>query len=246
MPWETLLLLLVAGVAAGLVGYLMGLASLISFPALLAAGLPPLAANVTNTVSLMGIGIGATAKSARPLFGSSHVGLKRQIPIALAGGTIGAVLLIAGGEEVFATIVPLLVLMGSIAVLISPRLRKMSGDTDRPRLYLVGMFIVCIYGGYFGAGAGVLFLAMILIGTATPMAFALMQRAFLLGIANLVSATIFVFIAPVAWAAALAMGTGCLIGGVLGPVVADYIPERGLRWAVAIAGVGLAIWLGFA
>lgn len=125
MPWETLLLLLVAGVAAGLVGYLMGLASLISFPALLAAGLPPLAANVTNTVSLMGIGIGATAKSARPLFGCGHVGLKRQIPIALAGGTIGAVLLIAGGEEVFATIVPLLVLMGSIAVLISPRVRKM-------------------------------------------------------------------------------------------------------------------------
>ncbi|UJH69550.1 hypothetical protein [Ornithinimicrobium sp. INDO-MA30-4] len=75
----------------------------------------------------------------------------------------------------------------------------MSGDTDRPRLYLVGMFLVCIYGGYFGAGAGVLFLALILIGTATPMAFALMQRAFLLGIANLVSAIVFMFIAPVAW-----------------------------------------------
>ncbi|UJH69551.1 hypothetical protein [Ornithinimicrobium sp. INDO-MA30-4] len=107
MPWETLLLLLIAGVAAGLVGYLMCLASLISFPALLAAGLPPLAANVTNTVSLIGIGVGSTAKSARPLFRSGHVGLKRQIPIAVAGGTLGAVLLLAGGEEVFAAIVPL-------------------------------------------------------------------------------------------------------------------------------------------
>lgn len=243
VPWESLLLLLIAGVGAGLVGYLMGLASIVSFPALLAVGLSPLAANVTNTVALVGIGIGVTAKSATPLFRSGHVGLKRQIPIALAGGAVGSALLLSGGEEVFAAVVPWLLILGSVLVAISPKLRKLTGDRDRPRLYLVGVFLVCTYGGYFGAGAGVLFLALILIGSATPMAFALMQRGFLLGLAQFVAALIFIAIAPVSWPAAIAMGAGCLMGGALGPIVADYVPERGLRWAVAVAGVGLAVWL---
>lgn len=243
MPADVLLLLVLAGLGTGLVGYLTGLASLVSYPALLAAGLPPIAANVTNTVSLVAIGLGSTAKATGVLLAGDRRDLGWQSAVALAGGGGGAVLLLAGGEDAFTVVVPWLILLASVTVLLSPYLRSLAGGRQRPLLYLAALFVICVYGGYFGAGAGVLYLAITLIGTPEGLGRAMVLKSFLLGLSNLVSAVIFVLVAPVSWPAAVALGVGCFAGGVLGPVVQRWLPDTLLRWVVAVAGAALAGWL---
>lgn len=247
MEPATFALLVLAGVGTGLIGYLTGLASLVSYPALLAAGLSPVTANVSNTLGLVGIGIGATARAGRQFRGDG-TSLLRQIAVAAVGGLVGAALLLLGGEGAFEAIVPWLIALGSIALLASPRLQKMRGDRQQPVLYLVALFLICIYGGYFGAGAGVIYLAVTLIATAEPFYRTMVLKSVLLGVTNLVAAVAFVvasfvFGTPINWLAALALGVGCLFGGWLGPRIQEFLPPNGLRIFVALCGFGLAIWL---
>lgn len=243
MPVETLLLLVAAGVGAGLAGYLTGLASLVSYPALLAAGLPPVAANVTNTVALIGIGAGATAKASRVVLAGERRALARDLTIAALGGVVGAVLLLGAGDDTFAAVVPWLIALASLAVLLQPRLRRLVGGRPRPGVYAVLLALVCVYGGYFGAGAGTLYLAVTLVATSETFARAMVLKSVLLMVSNVVAAVLFVLAGPVVWPAALAMGAGCLLGGWLGPVVQGWLPETLLRRVVAVAGLGLAAWL---
>lgn len=244
MSAETLLLLVVAGVGAGLAGYLTGLASLVSYPALLAAGLSPVAANVTNTLALIGVGAGATAKAFGVVAGGDRRALRRDLLIATAGGLAGGGLLLTAGEGVFAAVVPWLIALASVAVLVQPQLRRLVGGRPRPLVHAVLLGLVCLYGGYFGAGAGTLYLAVTLVATSETFARAMVLKSVLLMVSNVVAAVLFVLAGTVVWAAALAMGVGCVAGGWLGPVVQGYLPERQLRWVVALSGIGLALWLG--
>lgn len=249
MEPTTFVLLVVAGIGTGFVGYLTGLASLVSYPALLTAGLSPVTANVTNTLGLVGIGIGTTARAGRR-FRGEKAALMRQMAVAAVGGLVGALLLLLGGESTFESIVPWLIVLASVALLLQPRLSKLRGDREIAGGYLIALFVVCIYGGYFGAGAGVIYLAVTLIATSEAFGRAMVLKSVLLGVTNLVAAfafivAAFVFDGPVNWWAALALGIGCIVGGWLGPRVQEYLPERGLRIAVAIAGFGLAAWLWF-
>lgn len=240
-------LLVLAGVGTGVVGYLTGLASLVSYPALLAAGLSPVTANVSNTLGLVGIGIGATARAGKR-FRGERARLVPQLLIAAAGGLVGAVLLLTGGESVFEAVVPWLIILGSVALLAQPWLSRLRGEQDNQVLYLVSLFAICLYGGYFGAGAGVIYLAITLIATSEPFGRAMVLKSILLGVTNMVAALAFIASAlflggPVNWLAALALGLGCFVGGWLGPRIQDFLPERGLRIFVALCGFGLAGWL---
>ena len=245
MTAPDLLLLLAAGFGAGLVGYVTGMASLVSYPALLFVGLNPLAANVTNTVALVAVGIGSFAKSGRSL--TAELGgreLARGAGAALAGGAVGALALLVAPDEVFGAIVPYLVALASVALLVQPRLRRwIAKGVDRPRLWLLAVFAVSVYGGYFGAGAGVVFMALALLFTGLALPRAALLKSALLGVANLVAAVGFAFFGPVDWTAAAAMGVGCLIGGWVGPAVVDRLPAGPLRVAIGIGGLGLAVWL---
>ncbi|GAA4641466.1 sulfite exporter TauE/SafE family protein [Gordonia humi] len=245
MTVADLSILVGAGFLAGLVGYVTGLASIISYPALLFVGLGPLAANVTNTVALVAVGIGSFAKSGRDLV--DHLGgraLARSGGAALAGGAVGALLLLVAPDGVFAVVVPYLVAFASIALLIQPRLRTwISGGVDRPVLWLICVFAVSVYGGYFGAGAGVAFVALALLVTSLPLPRAMILKSTLLGIANGVAAVGFMIFGPVEWAAVAAMGLGCLVGGWAGPPVVARLPVTALRIAIGVAGLGLAVWL---
>ncbi len=243
MTITDLLLLVVAGVGTGLVGYLTGLASLVSYPSLLAVGLSPVAANVTNTLGLIGIGLGATTRSARLLRGRGRRDLLVQVMIALLGGLTGAALLLLGGNGVFARVVPWLVAVASVALLLSPRLRALRGGTDSRAAALIALFPLCVYGGYFGAGAGVMYLATMLVLTSESLHVSMILRSVLLGISNLSASVIFVSFGPVDWPAAIALGVGCVAGGNLGPVVQRLIPPAVLRVIVALCGIGLAVWL---
>ncbi|MGW0040303.1 TSUP family transporter [Rhodococcus sp. NPDC003348] len=236
------LLLVVAGFAAGLVGFVTGLASIVSYPALLAVGLTPIAANVTNTVALVAVGIGATANSLREL---TEMGprLWRWAAVCAAGGLAGAALLLWAPEGSFEAVVPYLVAGAAVALLAQPRIRKLAVGREFPVLFPAALGLVAVYGGYFGAGAGVIFLALTLICTALSVWRATILKSFLLGIANLVAALAFSVSGEVHWGAAAAMALGALLGGWCGPPLVKVIPPNALRIAVAAAGFGLAGWL---
>ncbi|MDF3305467.1 sulfite exporter TauE/SafE family protein [Rhodococcus sp. T2V] len=235
-------LLVVAGFFAGLVGFVTGLASIVSYPALLAVGLPPVTANVTNTVAMVAVGVGALSNSTREVADTGPK-LWRWALYSAAGGLVGAGILLLAPAGSFEAIVPFMVAFAALALLLQPRLRALAGGRDMPRTYAVSLFVVAIYGGYFGAGAGVIFLAIALILTSEKIWRATILKSFLLGVANLVAAIGFAAFGPVHWGAAAAMAIGALAGGWCGPPVVRRIPPSILRVVIAMAGFGLAVWL---
>lgn len=235
-------LLVVAGFFAGVVGFVTGLASIVSYPALLAAGLPPVAANVTNTVAMVGAGAGALSNSLREVVDTGPRVWWWTL-YAVAGGATGALVLLAAPPGSFETVVPYLVAFAALALLLQPRIRALAGGRDLPRVFAVGVFVVAVYGGYFGAGAGVVFFALALVCTSEQFWRASILKSYLLGVANLVAAIGFAAFGPVHWVAALAMGAGAFAGGWCGPPIVRRIPANLLRIGVATAGFGLAVWL---
>lgn len=244
MTLLSFVLLVLAGVGAGAVGYLTGMASLVSYPAMLAAGLPPVAANVSQTLGLIGIGAGAAVRQAPVLMERGRRDLAVQLVLAGIGGGIGATVLLVGGEGAFRLVVPWLIMLASVMVLVSPRLKTMQGSRVAPRwAYLASVLVVSAYGGYFGAGAGTIYLAVALLVGPDGFGRTMLLKSVLLGVTNLVAAVIFALVAPVHWLAALALGVGCVAGGHLGASVQEHVSERVIRVVVAVAGIGLALWL---
>ncbi|GAC70386.1 sulfite exporter TauE/SafE family protein [Gordonia soli] len=244
MSVADLVLLVVAGFGAGLVGYITGMASLISYPALLAVGLGPIAANVTNTIALVPVGAGSFAQSGRVLLDGDRRPFYSGIVAAAIGGTIGAVLLLVTPDEAFSSVVPWLVAVAAVALLAQPWLQRLAtSHGERPWIWFVGTLVIAVYGGYFGAGAGIFFLALAMVVSTQPLWRAALQKSAFLGVANLIAAVVFIATGPVEWSAAIAMGIGCLAGGWCGPPVVRRLPAEPLRIAVGIGGLGLAIWL---
>ncbi|MCX2755690.1 sulfite exporter TauE/SafE family protein [Gordonia sp. 4N] len=244
MSLTELALLVVAGFGAGLIGYITGLASIVSYPALLAVGLSPIAANVTNTVALVAVGVGSTAQSGRSLLDGDRRRLTIGAIAALIGGTVGAVLLLSTPAEAFETVVPFLVAIAAIALLAQPVLRRWAtSHVERPWVFILGLTLISVYGGYFGAGAGIMILALMLVVTSEPLWRAALSKSLFLGIANTIAAIGFMIWGPVDWWAALAMAVGCLAGGWCGPPVVKRLPPGPLRVVVGVCGLGLAAWL---
>jgi len=242
--------LVLAGIGSGLVGSVAGLASLISYPALLAAGVPPLTANMTNTVAMVFQGVGSVSASRPELRGQGRrVG--RLGAGALLGGAAGAALLLLTPSSAFERIVPWLIAVASAAILVQrpPRELALEGarhhpDHRDPRWLPLGTFAIAIYGGYFGAAAGVMMLAMYLLSTGEGLARGNALRNVMLGVANVVAALAFVVLTTIAWSAALPLAIGLFTGGRLGPRVVRRAPQALLRRTIAGAGFGLALYLG--
>src|SRR5690348_6678350 len=147
-----------AGVVAGIVGTAGGITSLVSYPALLAVGLPPLAADVANLVALVACWPGSALTSRRELAGSGRW-LARGLPLAGLGAAGGAVLLLTTPSGLFDRLVPCLLAVGSLALLLQPVLTRRLHARRGPVLALPVVAAVSVYSGFFGAGAGVLLLA---------------------------------------------------------------------------------------
>lgn len=246
MTAAQLLLLLAAGFAAGLVGSVAGLASLLSYPALLAVGLTPVAANVTNTVSMVFSGIGSALGARVELRGQARR-LRRLGAAAVGGGAVGAGLLLVTPAAAFEAVVPVLIASASVLVLIAPAPDELAAHPPAgagPWLTL-GIFGVGIYGGYFGAAAGVMMLALLLLATGETTVRAIAAKNALLGLANGVAALGFVLLGPVDWAAVLPLAAGFLAGGRVAPAVARRAPVRPLRLLIAVTGLGLAAYLAW-
>jgi uncharacterized protein len=241
--------LVLAGIGAGLTGSIAGLASLISYPALLAAGIPPVTANVTNTVSLVLNSVGSVSASRPELTGQGRR-LLRLAAGAMLGGAAGAALLLLTPSDAFERIVPWLIGGASIALLLQrpPRQLAEAGirahPTHRDPWWLpLGTFAVAIYGGYFGAAAGIMMLTMFLLSTGEGLPIGNALKNVLLGMANAVAAVGFIVLADVAWSAALPLAAGLFVGGRIGPSVVRRAPQTALRRLIAVAGIALAVHL---
>ncbi|POX45241.1 transporter [Streptomyces sp. Ru72] len=226
-----------------------GLASLFSYPALLAAGLPPVAANVTNTVALFSNTVGTAVGSREELRGQRRR-LVRLALLAAAGGSAGAALLLGTPSSAFERVVPWLIALGSVLILAREPLRRLvaphppKGDGVRVKLpSACAVLVVGLYGGYFGAAAGVLMLAVLSLSASEPLPVTNAVKNIATGAANVTAAVAYAFLAPVDWTAATALGLGCLVGSRMGPVIVRRLPETPLRIVIALAGLGLAFSL---
>ncbi|GAB3674752.1 sulfite exporter TauE/SafE family protein [Angustibacter aerolatus] len=243
------LLLVLAGLGAGFVGTVAGLASLVSYPALLAFGLPPLAANVTNTTAMTTVLAGSAVGSRRELRGTGRRLLLGSL-CAGAGGALGSVLLLRLPASAFEAVVPWLVALGSALLLARDRVRAWAAarrptpdHVGRAWPWGVAVAAVGVYAGYFGAAAGIIMLAVLSLRRTEPFAVTNAVKTIVTGAGNLVAAVVYVLVAPVEWSAVLALSVGLLAGSWLGPQVVRVLPERPLRVAVALGGFGLAGWL---
>jgi uncharacterized protein len=239
--------LVVAGAVAGLVGTAGGITSLISYPALLAAGLSPLAAGVANLVALVACWPGSAATSRGELTGAGRW-LARSLPLAAVASAAGAVLLLTTPPGVFERVVPFLVALGSVALLVQPlltaRLRP-AGHRSSPWAFPL-IASLSVYSGYFGAGAGVLLLVSVLLLVDDRLPAANAKKNMLNGACTLASAAVLVGAGSVAWAAVVPLATGMFAGSTAGPVVARRLPAGVVRWVVAGLGLLLAARLAVA
>jgi uncharacterized membrane protein YfcA len=242
----TIVLLAGAGFGAGAVNAVAGGGSLISFPALLAAGYPSVTANVTNSVAVLPGYAGGSLAYRRELAGQGDR-IRALLPASVLGTAAGAALLLLSPESVFETIVPWLILAACGLLALQPRV---AGVTARHRHHRgstvalhAGLFLGSVYGGYFGAGLGIMLLA--LLGALLPDD--LQRLNALKGVLSLivaaVAAVVFALFGPIAWDAALIVGAASLAGGAAGVRVARRLPEPVLRAVVITYGVGVAIAL---
>ncbi|MGN9842558.1 sulfite exporter TauE/SafE family protein [Nonomuraea sp. H19] len=244
-------LLMAAGLGSGLAGSIGGLASLFSYPALLAFGLPPVVANVTNTVAMFSTTVGTAAGSRLELRGHGRR-VAKLVVVAAAGGSAGAWLLMATPATAFEFAAPWLIALGSALLLARDPLRRLAdaraARTASAASFLpvaVAVALVGVYGGYFGAAAGVIMLAVLCAAATEPLPVTNAIKNMATGAANITAAVAYAFLAPVHWLAAAALSCGCLVGSWLGPQIVRRLPERPLRFAIALAGFGLAasLWV---
>lgn len=239
------LFLVGAGVLAGVIGTAGGITSLVSYPALLAVGIPPLAANVTNSIALLGSGFSSGFRALRELEG--HAGtLRAWLPATVLLSFVGAVLLVVTPAEAFDRVVPFLVALGSIVLLLQPVITRWQNRRGtRPHRALVGAAGagVALYNGYFGAGAGILLIALLLFTTEPVLHRANALKNLILIASDLLPAILFVVLGTVVWSAAVPLGIGALVGGLIGPSVAKRVPAGILRPVIAACGLVLAVWL---
>jgi hypothetical protein len=237
-----------AGFAAGAVNAVAGGGSLISFPALLGAGYASVPANVTNAVAVLPGYLGGSLAYRRELAGQRRRIVALSITSA-AGAVIGAVVLIASPAKVFEAIVPFLILAscGLLAAQpwLSKRLRPPApAEHEHRSLRLhAGTFLASVYGGYFGAGLGILLLAVLGLTLDDKLQRLNALKGLLSLVIGLAAAAYFAFFGPVAWPAAAIMAAASLVGGQAGVGVARRLDARVLRGVIVAFGVAVAVWL---
>ncbi len=229
--------------SGGIIGSAGGITSLITYPALLLVGVPPLAANATNIVALAAF-LPGVALGSRPELRGWGAWLERWTPVTLVGGALGAVLLLLTPSDAFERVVPFLVAIGSLALVCAPRLsRRRASPTHRPLELGAWLLVMAAYGGYFGAGAGVMTFALMLIMVDQHLPTANALKNVLMGATSIPAGLLLAFLAPIDWTAAIALAVGILAGTRTGPAVARRVPATALRWAVFAFGIGMAICL---
>jgi len=243
-PIEAVLIAL-AGVAAGTINTVVGSGTLITFPTLLAFGVPPVTANVSNTVGLVPGSLSGVVGYRRELAGQRGRVL-RLGTASLLGGVAGALLLLWLPSSAFDAIVPALIALGVVLVVLGPRIQRSVAARAESRggipdhgVWWVWPAVAAagIYGGYFGAAQGVLLMAILGIGVADSMQRHTATKNVLALIVNAVAALVFIAVADIDWTVAGLIALGSVVGGQIGAGVGRRLPPVLLR--AVIAGVGV-------
>ncbi|WP_443069960.1 sulfite exporter TauE/SafE family protein [Subtercola sp. YIM 133946] len=237
--------LLSAGLVAGVIGTAGGITSLVAYPALLAVGIPPLAANVTNSVALLGSGFGSALRAGPDVTGHSRT-IRTWLPPTVVFSLAGAVLLVVTPSDVFDRVVPFLVAAGSVILLLQPAISRWQqrGGTRLSRTTIGASGAgVALYNGYFGAGSGILLIALLLLSTEPVLHRANALKNVILVVADILPAVLFAVLGTVVWHSVWPLAIGAVAGGLIGPSVARRVPAAILRWCIAACGFALAAWL---
>jgi hypothetical protein len=241
-----LLLAGLAAIAAGLVNALAGGGTLITFPMLVFLGIPPVTANVTNTVALCPGYFGGTFAQRDDLRGQGKR-LWLILPAGVVGGVLGGFLLLRTGEKLFSDIVPYLILLASVLLAVQDAVRawltRRLGESHRTleSWTWLPVGLASVYGGYFGAGLGVMLLSALglTVNDSLTRLNALKQAVSF--IVNVAAAVFFLFSGRVEWTVAGVMAVGALLGGVIGGKLAGRVKPSTLRWTVVVIGVVISI-----
>lgn len=241
--WDYLFIAL-AAIAAGAINALAGGGTLISFPVLIAVGVPPVASNITNTVSLLPGYIGGTLAQ----WADIKTQMKRLwliLPASIVGGLLGGILLVVTGEKVFGQIVPYLILLASLLLAVQDPVRawllKRAAEKGNGQVSefwsTIPIGLASVYGGYFGAGLSVIVLAALGLTVDESLTKLNALKQAVSFSVNVAAAVFFVFSGYVVWNVVLVMAVAALIGGWLGGKLAGSIKPNHLRWLVVSIGV---------
>ncbi|MGE0300112.1 sulfite exporter TauE/SafE family protein [Pseudonocardia sp.] len=239
--------LLVAGLLAGAVNAVAGGGSLLVFPALLAVGLPPLNANVTNSIAQWPGYVGIVAGNRQELQGQRRRALLTT-SVAAVGSAVGCALLLVLPESVFDAVVPVLVIAASAVLAAQPWIKRWIGAPepdapDRERVLLPAVFLAGIYGGYFGGALGVILIATLALCAHDGLVRLNALKGLLALVVATVTVVIFAVAAPVDWLAVALLAPTTLLGGYVGARIARRLREDVLRWCVVTLGFAVGIYL---
>ncbi|HRF58600.1 MAG TPA: sulfite exporter TauE/SafE family protein [Fimbriimonadaceae bacterium] len=243
----SLALLVLAGIVASAINAVAGGGSLVSFPTLVGLGVPPLIANATNAVALwpgsLASAIGFWSKLA-----TVKDDLVRLLLVTLIGSAGGAWLLISTPQSVFRAVIPGLLLVATLLLAYQPRIKTWSqGRTHRAAPWIAALlqFLVAIYGGYFGAGMGILMLAVFGLYLAGDIHEHNAIKSWLAVVINATATLVFLFAGVVLLVPALALMVGALVGGYLGAVWSQKVEAELLRKAIVVLGFVLTAWFTY-
>lgn len=251
MTLSLIAFLFLAGLTGGILSAVAGGASFVTFPALIFLGLPPITANATNFVALLLAQPAALVTAFRSEVKASIATLGPSLAIATLGGLVGSLLLVLTPEVTFKSMIPYLMGVATIAFAGGPRIRRWAKEHARAELrtagvlYLLLLLLLSIYTGYFGAGVGMMLLAMLAIFGEDDIHTANAVKNLLITASSIVSVIVYAASAAIAWPEALVMMVGATLGGALGGWATKIIPQTALRSAISIFGVVLTIYYFF-
>ncbi len=244
-PLEIVAVLL-AGLAAGTINTVVGSGTLITFPTLLALGIPPVTANVSNNIGLAPGSMSGAFGYRRELVGQKQLLIRLGIA-SILGSVVGAVLLLVLPEAAFDAVVPVLIGLGCVLVILQPRIsgavaaRAAARGIERPEhgaTWVWGLVLLTgVYGGYFGAAQGVLLMSVLGIGLTQSMQRNNAAKNVLAMLNNTVAAVVFIAVADVDWAVAGLIAVGSVIGGQIGATVGRRLPPLVLRGVIVAVGL---------
>jgi uncharacterized membrane protein YfcA len=250
IPWSelgVLLAMFLAGLFASAINAVAGGGSLITFPVLVALGVPELVANATNSAAIWVGGLGS-ALGFWPQLKRTQRHLRWLILPTALGSAAGVALLVSGGEKAFKYAVPALVLLATVLLAFQPQLKRRVLQRRRKLPLAVGVllqFVICVYGGYFGAGMGILMLALMGLFIEGDLHELNALKAWLGLLVNLLAGVLFLQKGLLDLRAMAAVGLGSLAGGYFAARLAVRVNAEHLRRAIVVLGLILACWFAF-
>ncbi len=228
-----------AALTAGVLNAVAGGGSFLTFPALVFAGVPPLAANATSAVAVSPGYLGSTLGFRPELRQLPARLLRREVLVAALGGLLGAGLLLLTPAKLFAGIVPWLLLLATALFALGPRLSRLGGGTGHPRWRLPGLLGVAVYGGYFNGGLGILLMALYTLTGESRLNTVNALKNLNSLVLSLLSVGAFAAADAIVWPQALWMMLWATVGGWVGARLARRLPARWVR--ALVIGTGLAM-----